>query len=135
VMTLDDYCEEKQILPDVVKVDVEGHEPYVLQGGRKTLSVARPYLIVEINSKALREGGSSAGELLALLADLDYRVFHVDATRAGPSQGEAGTRRMWHGLPEVHPGDLAGDFLFDVVGVPNSKLFHGERKGAGEVIA
>jgi FkbM family methyltransferase len=119
VMTLDDYCEKKQILPDVVKVDVEGHEPYVLQGGRKILSAARPYLIVEINSKALRENGSSANGLLTRLGDLDYRVFRLDTDMAGYQAREAGTRKRWNGYPEVHSEDLGGECLIDVVGVPN----------------
>jgi len=111
VMTLDDYCEERQILPDVVKVDVEGHEPHVLQGGRRILFAARPYLIVEINSKALRENGSSAEELLTLFADLDYRVFHLATERARGRARGAGTREHWNAYPEVESEDITGECL------------------------
>jgi FkbM family methyltransferase len=34
---------------DVVKVDVEGHETQFLEGGRNTIAVHRPALLIEVN--------------------------------------------------------------------------------------
>lgn len=41
VSTLDQWQNESQIIPDLIKIDVEGHELEVLKGGLKTLALAK----------------------------------------------------------------------------------------------
>ncbi len=74
---------------DVLKVDVEGAEVSVLQGAGRVLQSMRPVLLFELSDAALRNQGSSAGELLALLRGFDYRIYGFDATtgRPAPEQG------------------------------------------------
>lgn len=38
VVTLDSWCKENSVYPELIKIDVEGHEMDVLQGGEKTIS-------------------------------------------------------------------------------------------------
>jgi FkbM family methyltransferase len=59
--------------PDLIKIDVEGHERAVLGGLRRTIAEARPMLIVESNSWAQKEDGY--GALLAEIESLGYRLF------------------------------------------------------------
>lgn len=54
VRPLDEYCEEAAVdRLDLVKIDCEGWEPFVLQGAREALRRFRPRLQVEFNPRHL----------------------------------------------------------------------------------
>jgi FkbM family methyltransferase len=80
VSTLD--AELAGIRPAVVKIDVEGAELGVLQGGRELLARARPLLIFEHVAEASAIYGHDSGELWDLLSESGYRIMSV--TGAGP---------------------------------------------------
>jgi FkbM family methyltransferase len=50
VTTLDAFCEVNHVIPDFIKIDVEGSEPDVIDGGWGVLSRRRPPLIFELYS-------------------------------------------------------------------------------------
>lgn len=60
--------------PLVIKIDVEGFETEVLEGGRQLLERARPDIICEVLRRAPR-----IAELEDLLRSLDYRFYHITA--------------------------------------------------------
>lgn len=60
---------------DAIKIDVEGAEVKVLQGGRELLKASRPVLLIEANDEALRKQATSVDEMIALLRSLDYEIF------------------------------------------------------------
>lgn len=85
VSTLD--AQLRELSPAVVKVDVEGSELAVLEGGRALLERAHPLLIFEHVAQASRIYGGSSEALWDLLDELRYTVF--SAVGAGPfSRGE-----------------------------------------------
>ena len=49
--TLDNFTKEKNIIPDLIKIDVEGHELYVLKGAENFISKHHPTLIIEIEQR------------------------------------------------------------------------------------
>lgn len=49
--SLDNFVKEKNIVPDVIKIDVEGHELSVLQGAENFISKHHPTLIIEIEQR------------------------------------------------------------------------------------
>ena len=49
--TLDNFTKEKNIIPDVIKIDVEGHELSVLKGAENFISKHHPTLIIEIEQR------------------------------------------------------------------------------------
>jgi FkbM family methyltransferase len=57
VISLDDYCEEHNLWPEALKIDVEGHEQQVLLGARRVLDRAR-HVVMEWHSETLRENCS-----------------------------------------------------------------------------
>lgn len=70
---------------EFIKLDIEGHEPAFLAGARKVLTTMRPLVLCEFNDQLLREGGSSAEELLQAFAHLGYSP--VSAYREGRPLG------------------------------------------------
>lgn len=81
-ITLDSYCAEHGLHPQVVKIDVEGAEVGVLRGARRVLTEDRPVLYLSVHPTHLRLLGSSTDELLALLDELDYRVLEIGGAEA-----------------------------------------------------
>lgn len=64
---------------DVMKMDVEGEEPYVLLGMERTLAASpRLRLFLEFSPASLEAAGSSAPEFLATLRSLFDRVEIID---------------------------------------------------------
>lgn len=83
--TLDCFCEANQITRvDIMKVDVEGSEVRVIEGGNATLSRYRPVMMVEFNSSALEEAGTSGIRLDGLLRGLGYQLFKAERERLIP---------------------------------------------------
>lgn len=74
--TLDNFCQSHDLdRVDVIKIDVEGSELQVIEGGHATLTHYRPVLMVEFNPSALEKGGASIGRLSEAVCGLDYRLF------------------------------------------------------------
>ena len=73
--TGDDLCARHAFEPDVVKIDVEGHELRVVQGLAKTLDRLRPLLFLEIHPQmiAAAPGNGTVAELVAELERRGYR--------------------------------------------------------------
>ena len=99
----------------LVKVDVEGAEPLVLQGMQETLRTRRPYLYLECGSEALH------GQLMPLLDDQNYAAF-------------------WHPALHFHPGNYrqAGNFTgskgdLNLLCVPRERL-QGEHASVWEAL-
>jgi len=59
---------------DLVKVDVEGYEPTVLQGAEWTLATYRPRLLLEIERRHLAKFGLEPASLVTSLADRGYEM-------------------------------------------------------------
>jgi FkbM family methyltransferase len=80
--TLDDVAPPKV---DVLKVDVEGAEFRVLEGGRKTLDRDKPLIIMEFSCEMVqRVSGVEPGQALQDVLDIGYRLFVLDRERREP---------------------------------------------------
>lgn len=72
VVALDDVFEAHSIVPDFIKLDVEGFELQVLTGLERTLQKFSPVLVCELTDSFLRDLGQSAAELLIYMERLGY---------------------------------------------------------------
>jgi len=71
--TLDAVAEETESIPTAIKIDVEGAELLVLQGGKRLLKLHRPILMVAIHPTWLSPG-QTAANLFALLRSFGYQI-------------------------------------------------------------
>jgi hypothetical protein len=76
-VSIDEFLAGKPV--DVVKMDIEGHEPYALMGMKQTIAVSTAVtLFVELNPACLRRAGVEAESFLARLASLGFRAELID---------------------------------------------------------
>jgi len=47
-ITLDDYCKEHALSPELIKIDTEGNETAVFAGAQRIISTHRPMMLVEV---------------------------------------------------------------------------------------
>lgn len=83
ITSLDNWTERNGITrANLIKVDVEGAELRVIQGGRRFLKQTKPILILEINSREFRQQalGYSVDDILSELQELGYRKFYAMRT-------------------------------------------------------
>jgi len=81
VARLDDFVRERGLCPDVLKVDVEGAELMVFQGGLETLGRHRPLIMAEMLRKWAARFDYHPDAIIALLAGLGYRCYFLEGGR------------------------------------------------------
>ena len=69
---------------DVLKIDVEGAEKWLIQGAAQILRTMRPLILFECSATALERGGSSREELLECLQSFDYCFYRFEETSGLP---------------------------------------------------
>lgn len=76
VMSLDEITEQVGISKiDLLKIDVEGYELFVLMGARASIMRCRPTLFVELIEANFREQGYTALSLVEYIESLGYEVY------------------------------------------------------------
>lgn len=83
-ITLDKFCEDRQLAPQLIKIDTEGAEVGILKGGRNILRQHRPIIYLSVHPRHIIELGSTVEELEKLLQDLDYKVTDMDGNQVRP---------------------------------------------------
>ena len=73
-ITLDTFCSEVGVRPDLVKIDVEGAELLVLRGAAKLLGESCPTIILAVHPYWLPKGHSSQ-QIFELLTRYGYSVY------------------------------------------------------------
>ncbi len=55
LITIDDYCIKNNIIPDVIKIDVEGAEDLVIEGAKMILKKYHPWVLLEFHGNLMSE--------------------------------------------------------------------------------
>ena len=105
---LDAYAEQKKLHRiDLIKMDIEGAEPFVIKGGLRLIERFRPTMLIEINRQALTGAGSSTAALWELISAFEYRIWRIGNSpeTSGPAPDfenfVQGNALLYHGdLPE-----------------------------------
>lgn len=78
-ITLDEYVQRSGLEKlDVIKIDVEGAEMDVLEGGLESLRKFRPIILMEVNERHLNYASRTIAELLKFWGSLDYSIAIID---------------------------------------------------------
>jgi FkbM family methyltransferase len=93
---------------DVVKLDAEGCEALIVEGGLETLRRFQPILLMEVVPDHLAAQGSTVGGLLDMLGELAYRVwiFNGDGLLRLRSDDEPLSVNVVAAPREWHPPDV-----------------------------
>lgn len=77
-IALDDFFAEKQIKPDVMKIDVEGAELGVLNGMTRILREDKPTLYLEIHPNSWTDDSISVHKILSMLDGYGYEFQEIE---------------------------------------------------------
>ena len=73
LVSLDQLCEDKNLaLPDLIKIDIEGHEYKALLGANRVLKESKPHVLFEVSNQ------NEFKDVVSVLSGLsEYRYFHA----------------------------------------------------------
>jgi 23S rRNA U2552 (ribose-2'-O)-methylase RlmE/FtsJ len=81
-MTLDSVINEHNLVPELIKCDIEGHEADVLvSGASEMLSTHQPDLVVEVHPNFLADLGWQTSSFLQKLTEQGYFLYRVEGLR------------------------------------------------------
>lgn len=80
--TLDLFCGKNNLIPQLIKCDVEGAELMVLQGGKETIATHTPILLIELLRKWAKKFGYHPNDVLDLLSRYGYQAYTLSQGRA-----------------------------------------------------
>jgi FkbM family methyltransferase len=84
---LDDVAEGLGVTKiDFISIDIDGHEPAFLRGGRRVLSRDVPAIAMEFAQQCLHFAGSDVREVAALLHELGYQICSERTRQPFPNE-------------------------------------------------
>ncbi len=75
--TGDELCRKNGFEPDVIKIDVEGHEMKVFRGLTQTIRRHKPTIFLEVHPSTIAEEGDRMEVLAESIGQCGYRVRTV----------------------------------------------------------
>ncbi|MBI4863236.1 MAG: FkbM family methyltransferase [Candidatus Riflebacteria bacterium] len=83
VTTLDEFLSQSRVVPDFIKLDIQGCEAAAIAGMAGLLSSRQPppLLLLEFWPLGLRRAGASPEALLRTLHDVGYRLYDLPLSR------------------------------------------------------
>ncbi|MEO9325286.1 FkbM family methyltransferase [Nocardioides sp. C4-1] len=99
VWTLDDFCAERSLAPDLVKIDVEGYQAKIIPGSMAVIERHRPVILLEFDGRgAANDFGVTNRDVIRPLVDLGYHIVWGRHRSAG----RPFTQLDWHDLGDEH---------------------------------
>ncbi len=77
-VSVDSFCQKREITPEVIKIDVEGAELDVLSGARETIRKNKPVIFLSYHPKHLKKLGRTDDEFRAMLAEFGYSCLDTE---------------------------------------------------------
>lgn len=70
------------LLPNVIKIDAEGAEKFVLRGGKRTIRRYKPRILIECDERSLQKFDGNRDMIIGLLYSWGYRKFRPVGSRS-----------------------------------------------------
>ncbi len=80
-ISLDYFCEVNDVIPDLIKIDVEGAEFNVLEGASKIIKENRPEIIISLHPKHLNALGRHISEIFNFCEIFSYELLSCNNMR------------------------------------------------------
>ena len=79
IMSLDNFITQNDLnRKTLIKCDVDGHEIYVLRGGKNYLKKYKPYIVMELAPYLYEEYGYKIEDLINYLKSFNYKFYSGD---------------------------------------------------------
>lgn len=79
---MDDMIGDKGLpLPNIVKIDVEGAELFVLKGAKKTIQQCHPTFVIEYADSTSNDAGYKKEAILQYLSQFDYNFYAIPSEK------------------------------------------------------
>ena len=72
--TLDTFCDENSVIPDIIKIDVEGSEISVLNGALNIIKEYKPKIFLSAHPHHFEMMGIDGKELLEFIYEVNYTI-------------------------------------------------------------
>lgn len=81
IITLDDFYEtHPDMVPTLLKIDVEGAEKFVLEGAQKLIEQYHPFILTEYSPENIDQFGYAPSDIVKLLEGWDYVWTNPEGT-------------------------------------------------------
>ncbi len=79
-VSIDSYCIENKLKPDLIKIDVEGAELSVLKGARQIISSCKPIIYLSVHPNEIQSLGYDVNILLDEIKKNNYQISNIDGS-------------------------------------------------------
>ena len=76
-ITIDTYCQENQLIPDIIKIDVEGYEMHVLDGCNETINVHKPIIILSVHPSQISKMSQNPNDIKTFAIQNNYNIKKI----------------------------------------------------------
>ena len=83
-ITLDKFCDERNLAPQLIKIDTEGAKVGILKGAVTIIHMHRPIIFLSVHLQQIIQLGSTVEELERLIEDLNYKIPDLDGKLVRP---------------------------------------------------
>lgn len=76
-ITIDTYCQENELVPDIIKIDVEGYEMYVLDGCKNTIRTNKPLIILSVHPSQISKMNQNPNDIKTFAIQNNYNIKKI----------------------------------------------------------
>jgi len=82
-VSIDAFCKEKGISPEIIKIDAEGNELDILEGAMDTLKICKPVIFLSIHDWHIQKLGRKTNEIYGILEKAAYEIVNMNGSPVG----------------------------------------------------